>query len=289
MKYLPILMPVTVWLCSATKPPAFYFEHLLLDRVSAQAKVGSATRTVALEALERVAEGRLDTAAPDTELKMGLKPNELRTQWFKDGSVRAYALQKIAETDLPEALEYLQNLKSTDIEPDSTGMVWPMAQMALRLAQLNRIPDEPAKIRFLEDTTTEHTAAARWAVNELCERGSYKSLGFIRASVRSRNSTPTGDHEIAFCEARMEVISRNADPIKALASLLHVTNGVTDPELLGWAINKLRAMKSPEAEAEVQRYADEIEALPDKSPLKEALWGKRTQIRDLTPPKRKIR
>jgi hypothetical protein len=239
--------------------------------------VESPARFAALEILERVAEGRMDGASPELEVQMGLKPELLRSPWFKDGSVRAYAIRRIGEVDLPEALTYLQHLKKTDLERDTTGMVWPAAQIALRQAQLNRIPDEPGKVLFLENTTGEQSAAASWAVNELCESGSYRSLGFIRESIRKRNPSRASE-DTAFCEARMAVVSRNPDRIKALGSLLTVSEGATDPILINWAIIKLEAMKSPRADAELERYSKEIDGLSDDSPLKRALQLTRPSV-----------
>jgi hypothetical protein len=95
----------------------------------------------------------------------------------------------------------------------------------------------------------------------------------IRESIQKRNPTHDGEKQIAFCESRMAIISRNPDRIKALGSFLTTSTGVTDSELLGWALNQLRNIGSPQAEAEAQRFADEIENLPDGSTLKNALWN----------------
>jgi hypothetical protein len=256
----------------------------LLDRVGAAAKVGLPSRSVALEILERIAEGRMKGASYDLEAQVGLEAGQLHRPEFKVEEVRSYALRRIGELDLPEALVYLQNVKKGDLEPDMSGQMTSAAQIALREAQFNRISDEPAKIRFLEDTTSEKGAAASWAVNELCNRGSYQSLPFIREQIRRTLSLARDvDHANRFCDARMGVVSRDPDRTKALGTLLSVANGVSDSELIGWAINELNDMNSIRADAEVQRYAHEIDSLPDGSTLKTALRGKRVQIRNLLP------
>jgi hypothetical protein len=130
-------------------------------------------QSIALEILERIAEAHLEGAVPGLEVQVGLKPGQLRGTEFKDATVRAHALRIIGQLDLPDALTYLQNLERSGIGPDSSGQIWPAAQIALHQAQLNRIGDEPAKIRFLEDATGERSSAASWAVEELCNRGSY--------------------------------------------------------------------------------------------------------------------
>lgn len=222
-------------ICMASFP--FSFEWSLVDRVAAVANAEGPARAVGLQILELIAEGRMAGANPGLEASVGLKPGQLRGPEFRDESVRSHALLKIGELDVPEALAYLQNLKAEDIAPDTSGLMRSSLHIALHQAQLNRIPDESSKIRFLENTTSEKSDAAWWAVEQLCNRGSRESLAFIRESIWRRNPTPTGTAQIAFCEARIDVISRDPDRVKALASVLSVTNGVTDPELLGWAIS----------------------------------------------------
>jgi hypothetical protein len=211
-----------------------------------------------------------------------LKPGQLRTPGFKDGTVRAYAIRKIAGMDDPAALSYLLNLKKSDTEPDPSGQVWAAVQIAIREAQFRRIPDEWEKTRFLERTKEDRSAAAFWAVEELCNRGSYSSVSFVRASIRSSESGPDAETDIQFCEARMDVISRDPDRVKALASILSVNSGSADSRLLGWAIGQLQAMKSPRADAELNRYVND--SLPAGSPLIEKLAARRFQIRREPPP-----
>jgi len=86
-----------------------------------------------------------------------------------------------------------------------------------------------------------------------------------------------------FCEGRMGVVSRNPDQLKALGSFLSVSGGFTDLDLIGWAISKLEAMKSPRADAELERYAKEIDALPEDSTLKRELESKRAHLRIVLP------
>jgi hypothetical protein len=81
----------------------------------------------------------------------------------------------------------------------------------------------------------------------------------------------------------MEIVSRNPDRLKALGSYLMVNSRSTSPDLklVGWTIAELEMMKSPQADAELQRYAKEIDALPEGSPLKEELSFVRMQIRNM--------
>src|SRR5579871_3158350 len=84
----------------------------------------------------------------------------------------------------------------------STGMLWPAAQVALRQAQLNGVPDESGRIRFLESTTGEKSAAAWWAVQVPCDQGRQEALPFIRDHIRRVYSlTRDVEQAITFCEA----------------------------------------------------------------------------------------
>jgi hypothetical protein len=287
MKYATALLVATLSICTATILPPYRVQCFLVDRVAAAAKDGIPGHLAALELLERLAVGRIEGASPDLEASVGLEAGQLHKPEFKVREVRLHAIQRIGDVLLPEALTFLQKLTKDDLGPDISGSLWPAAQIALHQAQLNRLPDEPAKIRFLEDATSERGPAASWATNELCERGSYESVGFIRTSIRRRNPTPRGEADITYCEARMAVISRDPDQIKALGSFLSVANGGTDNDLLGWAINRLHDINSARADAEVQRYAREIDSLPEGSSLKNTLGLWRVHIRTLLarPPK----
>lgn len=276
--------------CPATTPPPFHFECTLVDRVAEVAKSGSPAQAAALEILERVAEARMDTAVPNLEVQGGLKPGQLRGPEFKERIVRAEALRKIAELDLPDALTFLRSLTGGDFTPHD-GQLWPDAQIALSQALLRRIPDQPSQIKFLE-AVSQTSVAYLWSVEELCNRGSYSSLPIIRATIRRHDHTRRGERRIAFCDARMDIVSRDPDRIKALGSFLSVRTlpdqgrFPSHPDLVGWAISQLQDMKSPRADAELQRFADEIEDLADGSERKQSLWGYRIEIRGMGPRRR---
>lgn len=76
----------------------------------------------------------------------------------------------------------------------------------------------------------------------------------------------------------MQVISRNPDRTKALGSVLSVEGGTEDDSLLTWAINQLFEMQSPKADAELKRFASEIEKLPNGSTQKQRLNGMKGEI-----------
>lgn len=283
MRNTLLLATAGVAICFGSIPPPYYAECRLVDEMVVKAKAIPASQAVALEILERIVERQIQSARPDLELAAGLPYGQFRKPEFSTDEVRIRALLRISDLDLPEALDYLKNLSKDRLAPVSSSQVWDTAEIALHRAELNRISDENARVPFLEDTTGGKSAAvAWWAVQSLCNQGSQRSLPFIRESIWRHNPTADGQQQISFCETRMAIVSRNPDRTKALASLLVVTNGVTDQELLGWAINELHDIDSPQADAEIQRYAKEIDQLPN-GPLKTALWGKRLQIRTLLP------
>jgi hypothetical protein len=262
-----------VWLCQATTLAPFFHERALLDRLLAVTSSESATRYVALDLLERVASGTMDAVGVELETQagLGLRPGKMHEPAFKDPEVRIYALRRIGGVALPEALEYLQNLKRDDLMADKSGQLWQNAQIALHQARLNRIPDELGKTEFLENTLGEHTPAISWAVEELCNRGIYRSLNLIRDSIRKRNPIRDGEQQIEFCQARMEILARNFDRTRAIGSFLSVSEGSNDRDLIGWAINQLYLMKDPKADAELERYMNEIGKLPKDSSQRAAL------------------
>ena len=257
-----------------TSPAPYAGQCKLLDEVQAatgsQSKVGAA----ALNLLERVALGQVRAISPEAQVEVGLKPVALQLKDFEEPTVRACALRKIGETGLPEAEEFLASLKQADIGTDSGQQIWPAAQVALRDARLRRT-DPQSRIGFLESVLTEpHDAVSNgavrlWAVGELCDRGSLVSLSVIQKSIRNFWTGQRGEDEIRFCEARIHVIRRNPDRVKALGSALALDDGVDDTRLRLWAIYQLDEMHSSEADAELDRFANDISKLPKQSPMRQ--------------------
>jgi hypothetical protein len=264
-------------LCLATTPDPYAGYCALLDRIASLAVSQSQTSTVALELLERVAEGRTASVGAVAEAQVGLAPGELQQKGFDIPPLRACALRKIGETALPGAVDFLAKLKPADFATDTTGQLWPAAQVALQTAFLNRIADLQLKIEFLEKALTElqgrasDGAVAGWAVNELCDHAAIGAIPKIQQSIRKRLSGQSGEDEIEFCEARMHVLSRDPDRVRALGSALGVDSAAENARVTWWAIDQLASMHSPNADAELDRFADEIEELPAGSPKREHL------------------
>jgi hypothetical protein len=201
--------------CMATSPMPGSIECAVLSRVATAGKGGAPAGPLALEVLERVAEGRMESASNDLEAKVGLQAGQLRTAAYKSEIVRSCSLREIGQMGTPEALEFLRNLKKADIlGPDPSGHIWSSAQIALHEAELNQLADEPAKVHFLEDTTVEKSGAAWWAVQELCNRGSIKSLPYIRQYLATRVIIPQDvERNLRSCEERMDIVSLDPDRV----------------------------------------------------------------------------
>lgn len=285
-KMLLFAMLAAPALCLATKLP-FPRECTLLDRISTIAASQSAMSRAALGVLEQISLGRDVSIAGELEAKAGARLGEFNKPGFKDVYVRAYALRKIGWVGTPDAMSFLAKLRQIDLGPDDSYRVWPAAQIALKEARLRRISDPLARTEFLEKTILQppQDASSRskvkwWAITELCNNGVITSLPVIREAIRSLYSS-TGEKEVQFCEARIEVIRRHPNRAKALGSVLKLNIGPDDHKLMWWAIYQLASLQSPEADAELERYRAEIDKLPEGSPAKRQAGLFRQTIRDL--------
>ena len=258
--------------------PPFAGECAVLDRVLDSARPGTPEREVALKILELVAEGRMGSADPELETKVGLTAGELHDRYFASSTVRACALHNLGRADEPEALGYLANLREEDVGHD--GRVWPAARIALHEARLRRIAQPWDRIAFLERSLSEWDEVDHWAAEQLCNGGHYPSLPLIAEAIR-RHLSQDAEKEIGFCEARMEILSRNPDRVVAVGSFLKADGRPITRSLTGWAINQLDAMKSPKADAELERYAKELERAKDSLPDKEEAAYTASKVRDV--------
>jgi len=258
-------------------PPPFLVECRQLDLVYKAVNADSPASQTAFEVLKLVALGQADGIDDGQRTRVGLKPEQLKGAAFKNPNVRMYAFERIGAPGLPEALDFLENLEEDDVGTDAVHQVWPVAQIALRQSHLNRISDPQARRAFFEKTVTElHDPISRdgvvtWAVDQLCDSGAFASLPLIRESIRKRDSGPRSEVRIQYCEALMDVVARDPDRIKAIATVLRVNNASYDRKLALWAVYQLNSMNSPKADAELKRFAGEIAALPETSPQKREL------------------
>jgi hypothetical protein len=266
--------------CVASSQAPFSAETGVVDRIVVATR-SSDLRIVALAALERVAEGKsLEIDASDAS-RLGLRLPELQDPYMKHLAVRAYAMRRIGDVDLFEALDYLSRQRRADFKPDESAQLWSAVLLGLDTARLNRILGSQEKILFLEGALNDGGVVAWWAANELCDRGSQNSLPLIRLSVKRRTSSQRGEDEIRFCEARIEILSRDSDRTKALGSVFRLGQETDDLNLHLWAARQLVNLHLPEADRILERYRVDLANLPDLSPEKQRLYTVEDEIRSL--------
>lgn len=239
----------------------------MLRRVGGSAaSLGRAT--AALDALAKVALGRIWDIAPETAAQFGLPSGELFQNSFSMMEVRTCALYEIARIDSPQALAFLTTVRQADFLQDNSRQMWTSVQYALAYARLKRIEDPRKQIEFLEGIVTENALTADWAVQELCDRGSGGSKAIIVRAIRARQNGRFDEEEIRFCDARILVMEGDPDPVRALGSVLRVDRGWSDDRLIGWAVGQLRELRSPAAYRELELRAAEMSKLPRNAPDK---------------------
>lgn len=270
----------------ATTPAPDMIPCGVLNRVLAAA-ASPPTAAVALDLLEHVSIGKTTGISAESEKQVGLPPGEFHQPMYAVPSVRVCALRDLAKTGTPEAVDFLAKFQRTDIGDDPSQEIWPAAQIALAEAQMSRITDPQSKIEFLRSTLTSNTAATPrwWVADELCNRGAASALPEIRASIRRRLSGSDPQSEIDFCETRMQVLARDPDRAKALGSVfgsvVSLENSSEGQKLLHWAMQQLIPMRSLEADAEVDRIADQLGALLKGAPRDVQLSKLAREINDM--------
>jgi hypothetical protein len=265
---LQLAMPTLFFaLCFARSPPPFAGECNLVDRI--YAAVGNdATRYDAVELLENIATHRFGLTDYAVLARIGINVDISAGQHLSMGEsiVRVRALDKLGRSGLDAAVDFLSGLTKENLGPDDTGQVWPAAQVALQRCLFTRIADPQSQIDFLEATAKRfYGNVGSWATEELCNRGVQSSLPIVRNSIHREYSSPYSDDEIAFCEARMGLLSKAANRVRALSSALQVDRVSSDPKLSRWAAYQLVELGSPEADRELDRFGREMAALPAES------------------------
>ena len=147
---------------------------------------------------------------------------------------------------------------------------------------LLRIKDPQSRTEFLVSILKEGDGfgmIAYWAGNQLCDQGVSTALPLIRRSISKNWPGASGEETVTFCEKRMEVVSRDPDRAKALGSILTVDNGESPERLLYWAVAELESMHSQGADAELDRFAKELDRLREGMPQYTRFWGIRESVR----------
>jgi hypothetical protein len=183
-------------------------------------------------------------------------------------------------------VDFLSKLTPNHLGPDNTHTVWPASQIALQETLFNETTDARQRVEFLERIVKtqpgDRIARGRvmwWAITELCDAGVVRSLPVIQEAINGLQSS-TGPGELQFCQARIQALQRDPDRVKALGSVLRVDTWHSD-RLVSWAIHKLHGVQTSEADAELDRFASEIAAFPEGSPVRQRFGFRSQEIRDL--------
>jgi hypothetical protein len=276
---------VAVWLAVsavvafATTPAPYAAQCAVTQTLLQRAQSRPDAETLALETLERIALGGAPAISAGEAARLGVPVTDLHARGMEAVPTRACAIRAIGESATEAGLAFLHQLTSADLGPDDSGQLAVAVAIAVHESVLKRITGDAAQTEFLQNAAQEHSPAASWAVEELCDRGAAVSLPYIRQSIRTRNPTPAGEAEIRFCEDRIAALSRNPDRVKALGPELRATDDPAHDRLIGWAISQLASIGSKQADAELARFAAEVQLVPEWSPSKSLLQMRADQIR----------
>lgn len=268
MSGLKIFMIACAGLCFA-ETRVNVIEFAAVDRLADEAKSTGSGKD-SLSALELLAEGRAESVPEETKIRIGMRPTQVGWLTYKQLGVRLHAIQKLSETDAPEAMSYLSNLKEEEFAPNigERTQLELAVQIALRSMQLSRVADRQQKVQFLEQLALDHGFPGQyWAVNELCDMGSLISYPVILQSMRNRNPDDQRrvSEEIGFCRQRIDVIRSNPDRVIALASVLNVNTEQQNGPVVRWAVAQLIKAGSSDAVAALDNFSKAIETVPSRS------------------------
>lgn len=252
---LAVVSALTVGQATTDAPYAGHCR--LLRRVASR----SPRPDFALALLNRVALGRPTGVPAELEGLLNLRAGLLNEKEFVAPEVRACAFQIIGELGSEEGMHFLSKLSRSDLGLDAPIQLWTAARIALQNTLLLRIADDQDKRLFLENILAspqnDAPGVRTWATNQLCDRGDVLSIGLIQRSLRELWPGQSGEDKIRFCEQRIQAVSRYPERAKAIGSVLKADAEPVDDRLLRWAIQQLAAMRSPSADAELQRFAVE--------------------------------
>jgi hypothetical protein len=221
----------------ADQPTPFTLERLFLDSI-ASASASPETQASALAALESVAQGH----PTGLETWLAVWPASVAAPniaALTSPTVRAYATSRIARSPSDDALRYLGALAPPALGSDPTGELYPAAAIAYRTALLERKQGSAMQTAYLETVAQEKgkvpwsMSVRSWAVDQLCDRGSARSLPVIEKVLREIWGDQTGAQR-DFCEARIRCGRGERGPcIRAGSSAGSYTERGRAPDDLG--------------------------------------------------------
>jgi hypothetical protein len=258
-----LLLSVLTLVCPGGELPPFAVELAAIDRAF-DAVWTESTRALGLGLLERISMDQFGAADLVALSLLNFRSIDIGPGSFKNETVREHALRRIGELRSPDGLAFLSNLRMADFPEDQSHQIWSAAQVALRQAQSENFSGPVPKIEFLKQMLENKIdgvsdgAVHGWAASQLCDVGSEASLPDVRRWLVSVYPAATAEAELEFCEARIAVLKRDSDPVKALASELGATPIASNMRLISWAASRLAYLKEPEADQALDRFRQQI-------------------------------
>lgn len=131
-----------------------------------------------------------------------------------------------------------------------------------------------------------------WALEELCDAGAASALPRVRQTLSDLwAGQQFAQDEAVFCEDRMQVITRDTDRARALGSIFgsiaSLESNSEGKRLIEWAMVQLMAMRTPSADAELERVAGDLALQAKNFPEDAGLAETKEFIDDILAARRK--
>jgi hypothetical protein len=259
--------------------PAYWPQKLMINRI-AVAAVNEGTHEAAMSVLRDIAEGRHPQRS-DGGVASLLTDDEANSPFLKELELRQYAIAKLGEIGTEEVILYLRHFDEVH-SGTADRAIRGGAQVAFQKILLSRISDPFEQIALLESSLGDGIgssgfsggAVERWAMDELCNRGTIRALPNIERALRTWYGPTTGGEEFQFCEGRMQIVNSDTDQTRALESALRVSkNTKLSHRLLYWAVGRLQSLDSADSNAALNRFARRLLAVPASDPDATELQG----------------
>lgn len=173
----------------------------------------------------------------------------------KPQAVRLYAMQVLANQDLPGAPEYFEVMAYLSKAADDSRF-HEEATLAAWKSKVATAESKEAQQQILlrglaaqDDRGLSQRHVVMWAAQELCGRPF--AVQEARSAL-SRRGIP--DDELMFCDAKLALLKSHDSRVEALEEALE-----EGWRLERWALNELVKLDTPEARCVLERMADEPE------------------------------
>jgi hypothetical protein len=176
--------------------------------------------------------------------------------------VREIAAGKLGELEAVEARDMLETLAEELTWGDRTRELKRACSLSywqIRVAEEpNAVEQEELLMNLLwgkKHPPPHADVTARWAADELANRGVERALPEIIKSARYRNPGERAEKEIWLCKTKIDLLSASKSRLEALSKALAVDDITEDQWLTRWAVNELAKLESQESGAVLLAHA----------------------------------